>query len=93
MGAKRIRRSTEEWRRIFARQVASGLSVDAFCQREGVARSAFTRWRSRLAASVPMPRRGGLRPGPAPFIEVGELSSAPVIRLDLGAGIVLTIRR
>ena len=41
----RTRRTTAEWRAIFERFEASGLSALAFCRQERVSRSAFARWR------------------------------------------------
>jgi hypothetical protein len=38
------------WRRRLRRQVASGLSIPAFCAREGVSAASFYAWRRRLAA-------------------------------------------
>jgi hypothetical protein len=71
------------------------MTVEGFCQREGLVRSVFNRWRTRLPMRVAgVPERIG-RCEPTPFIEVGELSSGPgtTIRLELGAGMVLTISR
>jgi len=42
------RRSAAEWEAIIARQEDSGLSQEAFCQREGLARTTFERWRRKL---------------------------------------------
>lgn len=39
------------WRERLARFVSSGLSVKAFCEREGVSCSNFHAWRQRLKAS------------------------------------------
>lgn len=94
MGSKRVRRSAKEWRSIVSRQEASGLDVEAFCQGEGLTRSVFNRWRARLASGATgLTQRRARRRTPRPFIEVGELASAPgtTIRLELGAGMVLTI--
>jgi len=44
----RARRTGAEWRKILEAFAASGLSASAFCQREGLSRAAFTRWRRRL---------------------------------------------
>ncbi len=95
MGSKRVRRTIEQWRSIVAGQVASGLTVEDYCQREGLVRSVFSRWRTRLAAGVPGVSERLRRREPMPFIEVGEVSShaGTRIRLELGAGIVLTIAR
>lgn len=95
MGSKRVRRSAKEWRTIVARQEASGLTVEGFCQREGLTRSVFNRWQTRLASGAAGLAERRARRTPTPFIEVGELASAPgtTIRLELGAGMVLTIAR
>jgi hypothetical protein len=39
------------WRGLLARQISSGLSVAAFCRREGVALSTFRWWKRKLASS------------------------------------------
>jgi hypothetical protein len=41
------------WRRRLRRQAASGLSIPAFCVREGVSSASFYAWRRRLAAPPP----------------------------------------
>ena len=38
------------WRLRVRRQAASGLSISAFCAREGVSSASFYAWRRRLAA-------------------------------------------
>ena len=42
------RRSAKAWRRMLARFEASGLTVVAFCEREGISSKSFYRWRLRL---------------------------------------------
>ena len=49
MALKRTRRSAATWGELMDRQRASGLSVTDYCQREGLSRSVFTRWRARLS--------------------------------------------
>jgi Transposase len=39
------------WRLRLRRQAASGLSISAFCAREGVSSASFYAWRRRLAAA------------------------------------------
>lgn len=60
------------WQLRFQRQVASGLSVTAFCAREGVSPAGFYSWKRRLAAA---PKPAACRsplfvsvrvPGPSP---------------------------
>jgi len=63
---RRPRFSSGEWRAIFRRQRASGLTVRAFCQRAGVALSTFSWWQRKLRAQPGrIPRRA--RPT---FVEV-----------------------
>lgn len=98
MALKRTRRSAATWGELMDRQRASGLSVTDYCQREGLSRSVFTRWRARLSAratrAVKRVAVGKARPAPASFVEVGELIGAPcTLRLELGGGVVLTIER
>jgi len=97
---KRVRRSAATWRELFARQAGSGLSVPAFCREECINANVFRRWRSALRNAD----RGDAvtrRTAPsaalvAPFIELGDLRSGDsrfAVRLELGAGIVLSIAR
>ena len=85
---KRTRRSAAEWRAIMARYEASGLSGEGFCEAEDIGKSAFWRWRRRLANGD---AGGG---GKAMFVEIGG-GPAPSwdAELDLGAGVVLRVRR
>ena len=97
--SKRIRRSATVWRGLFSRHSSSGLSVPEFCRRERINAALFRRWRSTLKEVDPDHRAAaGAEPGAqvaVPFIDLGNLrSSARVeVRLELGAGIVLSIAR
>jgi putative transposase len=94
------RRSEADWQELVARQTHSGLSVAAFCQREGISPWSLYDWRKRLrargdreepVASVPVPKESA-----AGFIDLGALgraSSRCEIRLDLGGGVVLHLVR
>jgi len=90
---KRVRRSAATWRELFARQAGSGLSVPAFCREECINANVFRRWRSVLRNAdrgEPLTRRT------APFIDLGDLQrggSRFEVRLELGAGVVLSIAR
>jgi transposase-like protein len=96
---KRVRRSAALWRDLFARQLSSGLAVSEFCRREGINASLFRRWRLRLNDSAPR-AAGAVRADSAvvaaPFIDLGGLATVGSrfeVRLELGAGIVLSLAR
>jgi hypothetical protein len=97
MKARRIRRSASTWRRLFAKQVRSGLPVTKFCEREGVNAMLFRRWRAKLEPVAAVQTAGPSASMPiAPFIELGALppeSARFDIRLELGSGLVLSIAR
>lgn len=84
---KRTRRSDAEWRAIMARYEASGLSGEGFCEAEGIGKSAFWRWRRRLADGD---AGGG---GKAMFVELAGPASSWDVELELGSGVVLRLRR
>jgi len=87
---KRTQRTAAEWRSIMARFEASGLTGEAFCAAEGIGSSAFWRWRRRLADEDAARAGNG---GPA-FVELaGADAAAWDAELDLGAGVVLRVRR
>lgn len=97
---KRIRRSAAMWRELFSRQSSSGVSVPEFCRREKINTSLFRRWRLSLEDSGkvirPPCKAEPAAEAPAPFIDLGGIGSGGPrfeVRLDLGAGIVLSIAR
>jgi hypothetical protein len=72
------------WRQRLQRQSASGLSISAFCAREGVSCASFQAWKRRLAArSLPA------RPEPPLFVPLHldphppEGGQAPPHRVEL----------
>jgi hypothetical protein len=97
---KRVRRSAAVWRELFSRQANSGLGVSEFCRREGINASLLRRWRSSLKHAGQV-SRGASRAEPAaevpaPFIDLGGIRSGGSrfeVRLELGAGIVLSLAR
>lgn len=105
-GSKRRRLDERAWRELFKRFDSAGLTVEAFCQREGLSRSSFNRWRSRQpmqscnAAAAVTGASDDRRPA-AQFVDLGLLgaasTAAPVagveLRLDLGGGLSLTLVR
>ena len=89
---KRRRLSAESWQAPLARQAASGLTVAAFCEREGLRPASFYRWRAKLSDSVPS-THGTAETG---FIDLGTLgadASRLELRLDLGGGVLLQLTR
>ena len=85
---RRVRRSTGEWREIFERFDHSGVTREAFCAEHGIVLSSFIRWRKKLQ-TAPM-----AVPEPV-FVELtGKREAAPwEVELELGAGVVLRLRR
>lgn len=100
---ERQRLGADAWGEMLAKFSDSGLSVGAFCAREGISHWTFNRWRKRLkdsAARRPaakqdaMVARGG-------FVDLGTLrtpagaskSERVELRLDLGGGLMLHLVR
>jgi transposase-like protein len=92
---QRIRRGQEEWHDIIARFEQSGQTRDRFCTEHNLGLSTFSRWRHQL-------RRAGASTSPsnseASFIELeppapANLSQTWDVELELGAGMVLRLRR
>jgi putative transposase len=97
------RRSESVWREIVGRQAESGLTVQAFCQREGIKSASLYGWRSRLRGDHQNriePRLASRAQRPekpvGDFIDLGALSSGRSrfeVRLDLGGGVLLHLVR
>ena len=87
-GGKRRRLSARAWREVLKRFDGAGMTVDEFCRDEGLSRSSFNRWRSRLqvrpgGALIAHPT-GGEKPSsssssprlPSPFVDLGPLGAS-----------------
>lgn len=91
------RRSAHEWRALLARFGDSGLSVEAFCRREAISAASFYRWRGSLGSGADGART--VEHTPPAFVDLGPLMAAPAsegrleLRLELGAGLTLTLVR
>jgi len=95
----------KRWREVLGRFDGSGMSIHAFCEREGVSASSFHRWRLRLATmpALPAAPEDEAVPTPTPstmgFIDLGSLAreGAPTgrldLKLDLGGGLTLHLVR
>jgi putative transposase len=96
----RQRRSESAWREIVARQEQSGLTVQEFCEREGLKAASLYGWRVRLrqqpagkSASRPRARAEKVS---GEFIDLGAIDSSRgrfQVRLDLGGGVLLHLVR
>jgi transposase-like protein len=100
----RQRRSESTWREIVERQEQSGLTISAFCEREGIKLASLYGWRSRLRegrengpGSRPAPKKAkNSRLSPSGFIDLGSLRSSGSrfeVRLELGGGVLLHLVR
>ena len=83
---RRVRRTQEDWAKIYERFDSSGLSSRAFCQREGVPLSSFQRSRPRGA-----PR------STTKFVEMSAPTGAPAaasweLDVSLPSGVRLQFR-
>jgi transposase-like protein len=71
---------------VLRRFGAAGVTVDEFCRDEGLSRSSFNRWRSRLQArpggapiahsSADQTPDSSASSAPSPFVDLGLLSTA-----------------
>jgi hypothetical protein len=88
--ANRRRNPVKEqfWRQVLTRRRGSGLSVRAFCEREGVSEASFYMWRRELAHRD----RSGIKASAAfvPVRVVAETSTA--IEIALPCGIAVRVR-
>jgi putative transposase len=99
----RHRRSESAWREIVERHIESGLTVQSFCEREGINAASLYASRSRLREGAPSARVSGRisrasndEKSAAQFIDLGALSKPGPrfdVRLDLGGGVLLHLVR
>jgi transposase len=96
---KRRRLSADAWSAMVETFEGSGLSDEAFCQRERVSLASLRRWRakSRSEPGKKLPPTGTMaRVEAASFVELGGLpmrSEQWEVRLDFGGGVVLQLSR
>ena len=96
------RRSAQSWREVVARFAQSGLTEEAFCEREreGVSVKLFHRWRIKRSSAAPravVDKPARVVPSStAGFVDLGSLKeggSRLEMRLDLGGGVLLHVVR
>jgi hypothetical protein len=96
---KQRRYRAETWRKILGRFEESGLTAPAFCARERISTQSLHRWRSRLGGESDyalVAKAAQLSSKTAGFIDLGDLRSGDSrfeVRLELGAGVILSIAR
>jgi hypothetical protein len=100
-GVEQRRLKADVWRERVAKFAASGMTVRAFCAREGIGIWSFNRWRSRLAgvdAAQSSAKGNGATPAGS-FVDLGALNEPHAqserfeLRLDLGSGMTLHLVR
>jgi hypothetical protein len=74
-GSRRSQRREDHWRRIVARQPASGLSIRAWCEQQGVKEASFYAWRRTLAQRV-VDREAAVKQPPAQLVALDVAGSA-----------------
>lgn len=101
---KRRRRLNEAaWAELLERFGTARLSVEEFCRREGVCRSSFNRWRTRLqpgATTLPAPMQPPGEKRASSFVDLGVLGAdsggatgGVELRIELGRGVTLLLAR
>jgi hypothetical protein len=91
----RIRRTPTQWRALFARFKQGEQTREQFCIEQGISLSSFDRWRTKLRKA---PSTQAVISGAPMFVELTPETSSPMtsawdVELQLGAGIVLRLRR
>jgi hypothetical protein len=92
---KRRRLTVDAWRAVLARFAESGLTVQAFCQREAINVTSFYRWRSMLSGAQ-AESASHVAKTTTGFVELGTLGASGSrfeLRLDLGGGVLLHLVR
>jgi transposase-like protein len=96
---KQRRYRAETWQKILGRFEESGLTVPVFCAREGISTQSLSRWRSRLGGESDdalVSKAAQLTRKTGDFIDLGNLRASDSrfeVRLELGAGVILSIAR
>ena len=96
----RRRLDEQAWRAVLERFDGAAMTVKEFCLREGLTRSSFSLWRSRLrteplrtpapAGAKSVAKSAALAPKPA-FLDLGLLGAAAAVPAAQHAGLELRI--
>ena len=87
---RRRRHSGAERRAVLDRLASGDESVSAFFRAESISLATLRRWKGEMD---PAPRSARRAPVPSGFLDLGALGGALTIEVDLGAGVVLRVRR
>ena len=73
------RLGSDAWQALVGRHHSSGLTVEAFCRREGVSTASFYRWRGLQTpnAAKLVANRARALSGPGVFLDIGEIGPGP----------------
>jgi len=96
----------QAWLAVLARFDGAAMTLEEFCRREGLTRSCFARWRTRLrpdlkrTPALTVSRSAALAPTPS-FVDLGVLGTATSttepagldLRIELGGGLSLHLVR
>lgn len=85
----RIQRNAEQWRDIIQRFEKSGLSANAFCRRENLARSTFDLWRRRISRAA---QRAGFVELKQSSQDIDDTAESWTLAVDLPGGVRLCFR-
>jgi len=89
----RVKRSAAEWRKLFEKCEASGLSALAFCQRAGIPRSTFTRWQQRVQVVSSQAQTAAFVELPLPVAGSSASLAPGEFELSLPGGVTLRWKR
>jgi hypothetical protein len=89
----RVKRSEAEWRKLFEKCEASGLSALAFCQRAGIPRSTFTRWQQRVQVVSSQAQTAAFVELPLPVAGSSASLAPGEFELSLPGGVTLRWKR
>ena len=89
----RVKRSAAEWRKLFEKCEASGLSAMAFCQRAGIPRSTFTRWQQRVQVVSSQAQTAAFVELPLPVAGSNASLAPGEFELSLPGGVTLRWKR
>jgi hypothetical protein len=106
-GIQRKREGEAVWQGRMAQYEASGLTARTFCEREGLSKGTFRRWRARLRAGArgegvrTKAGRDHLGQGVAGFVDLGDIAGREAepgrerleFTLDLGGGLRVHVVR